>query len=107
MKQQTKNITLQTDIQTASQRIPLQSSCDSNEQAPFELKPDQSVSRVLHHEVKELGNHSWVENIPKKETLSVLPFFIFACSRLVCTVSCVDHNGEKHNLKKVFKLPVR
>lgn len=78
-----RDVVLKTDIQTASQRIPLSSSNDPNEQAPFELKPDQSVSRVLHHEVKELGNHS-----------------------LVCTVSCVDHNGEKHNLKKVFKLPV-
>jgi hypothetical protein len=26
---------------------------------------------------------------------------------LVCTVACVDQNGEKCNLKKVFKLPVR
>jgi len=26
---------------------------------------------------------------------------------LVCTVTCIDQNGEKYNLKKVFKLPVR
>ncbi|CAF0719209.1 unnamed protein product [Adineta ricciae] len=76
------DVILKTDIQTATQRITLNvtDQIDSNK---LELAPDQSISRVLQHEVKELGNHS-----------------------LVCTVTCTDQNGEKHNLKKVFKLPV-
>jgi len=77
-----RDVILKTDIQTATQRITL-SSNDPSEANRIELAPDQSISRVLQHEVKELGNHS-----------------------LVCTVTCVDQNGEKCNLKKVFKLPV-
>ncbi|CAF0839377.1 unnamed protein product [Adineta steineri] len=77
-----RDVILKTDIQTASQRITL-SSGDQNDLNKIELAPDQSISRVLQHEVKELGNHS-----------------------LVCTVTCIDQNGEKCNLKKVFKLPV-
>ena len=48
---------LQTDIQTATQRISLNST-DPNDSNGIELEPDQSISRVLQHEVKELGNHS-------------------------------------------------
>ncbi|UJR38297.1 hypothetical protein I4U23_030967 [Adineta vaga] len=77
-----RDVILKTDIQTATQRITLNST-DQTDSNRIELAPDQSISRVLQHEVKELGNHS-----------------------LVCTVTCSDQNGEKYNLKKVFKLPV-
>ncbi|CAF3135285.1 unnamed protein product [Rotaria socialis] len=77
-----RDVILKTDIQTATQRIVLNSN-DQNDSNKMELVPDQSICRVLQHEVKELGNHS-----------------------LVCTVTCTDQNGEKCNLKKVFKLPV-
>ncbi|CAF0748720.1 unnamed protein product [Didymodactylos carnosus] len=70
-----------TDIQTATQRISLNTV--ENLESKQDLAPDQSVCRILQHEVKELGNHS-----------------------LVCTVTCIDGNGEKCNLKKVFKLQV-
>lgn len=77
-----REVVLKTDIQTATQRISLNST-DPSDSNGIELEPDQSISRVLQHEVKELGNHS-----------------------LVCTVTCIDQGGEKCNLKKVFKLPV-
>lgn len=76
------DVILKTDIQTATQRITINPT-DQSDSNKIELTPDQSISRVLQHEVKELGNHS-----------------------LVCTVTCADQNGEKYNLKKVFKLPV-
>lgn len=91
---------LQTDIQTATQRITL-NSIDQTDLTRIELAPDQSISRVLQHEVKELGNHSYVP--PPLGTFSPRLTFSFS---LVCTVTCVDQNGEKCNLKKVFKLPV-
>ena len=47
-----------TDIQTATQRITLNSN-DPNDSTKVDLSPDQSVCRVLQHEVKELGNHSY------------------------------------------------
>jgi len=80
--QNLRDVILKTDIQTATQRISLNST-DPNEPTKVDLKPDESFSRVLQHEVKELGNHS-----------------------LVCTVSCIDQNGETKPFKKVFKLPV-
>ncbi|CAF4423462.1 unnamed protein product, partial [Adineta steineri] len=52
-----RDVILKTDIQTASQRITLNSG-DQNDLNKIELAPDQSISRVLQHEVKELGNHS-------------------------------------------------
>lgn len=43
----------QVDLQTNSQRIAL----SGHSVDPSELKPDESVDHVIHHEVKEVGTH--------------------------------------------------
>ena len=47
------SVFLQVDLQTNSQRIAL----SGHSVDPSELKPDESVDHVIHHEVKEVGTH--------------------------------------------------
>lgn len=46
------NISVKVDLQTSSQRLTL----SANSPTP-QLKPDETVNLVIHHEVKEIGNH--------------------------------------------------
>lgn len=46
------NISVKVDLQTSSQRLPL----SMNPPTP-QLKPDETVNIVIHHEVKEIGTH--------------------------------------------------
>lgn len=46
------DITVKIDLQTSSQRLPL----SINPPTP-KLAPDDIIDNVIHHEVKEIGNH--------------------------------------------------
>lgn len=46
------NICVKVDLQTSSQRLPL-----SMNPPRAQLKPDETVDIVIHHEVKEIGTH--------------------------------------------------
>ena len=35
----------------------------TNSKAVDELPPDESIDDVIHHEVKELGTHMWVDGV--------------------------------------------
>lgn len=72
------NINVKVDLQTSSQRLNL-SSTPSTPQ----LKPDETVNIVIHHEVKEIGTHI-----------------------LVCEVAYQNGQGIPMNFKKFFKIQV-
>lgn len=46
------NVTVKVDLQTNSQRLPL-----SINPPTAKLAPGETVDNVIHHEVKEIGNH--------------------------------------------------
>lgn len=46
------NVSVKVDLQTTSQRLPL-----SSNPPTAQLAPDETVNVVIHHEVKEIGNH--------------------------------------------------
>lgn len=46
------NISVKVDLQTSSQRLLL-----SMNPPTAQLKPDETVNTVIHHEVKEIGTH--------------------------------------------------
>lgn len=50
-----KNVAVKADLQTSCQRIPLTGDRDAPPRE--ELKPDDTVNDVIHHEVKDLGTH--------------------------------------------------
>ena len=51
-QQTVSNVTVKVDLQTSSQRLPL----SINPPTP-QLTPEETVNIVIHHEVKEIGNH--------------------------------------------------
>ena len=95
-------VLLQTDIQTATQRISLNST-DPNDSNGIELEPDpehlsSATARSERTWEPFVSTRSDASGIPSNERQSIFS--------LVCTVTCIDLSGEKCNLKKVFKLPV-
>ncbi|RZC40656.1 trafficking protein particle complex subunit 13 [Asbolus verrucosus] len=72
------NVTVKVDLQTSSQRLPL----SMNPPTP-QLGPDETVNIVIHHEVKEIGNHI-----------------------LVCEVSYQNATGVTKSFRKFFKIQV-
>lgn len=51
-QQPVNNVTIKIDLQTSSQRLPL-----SSNPVAKNLKSDENVNIVIHHEVKEIGTH--------------------------------------------------
>jgi len=54
------SVCVQADLQTSSQRLNL--SGGSGQPTAAELAPDESIDDVIHHEVKELGTHMYVDS---------------------------------------------
>lgn len=76
-KEAAKDTTVKVDLQTNSQRIAL----SGHAVDPSELKPDESVDHVIHHEVKEVGTHILVCEItystPDQKCMSYRKFYRF------------------------------
>ncbi|XP_063921514.1 trafficking protein particle complex subunit 13 [Zophobas morio] len=77
-QQTVSNVTVKVDLQTSSQRLPL----SINPPTP-QLTPEETVNIVIHHEVKEIGNHI-----------------------LVCEVSYQNAAGMLKSFRKFFKIQV-
>ncbi|XP_063226118.1 trafficking protein particle complex subunit 13 [Bacillus rossius redtenbacheri] len=75
-----KDVIVQADLQTSSQRIPLSS---QHRDKNSELKPQETLDDVIHHEVKEVGTHI-----------------------LVCEVSYVTPMLSRQSFRKFFKFQV-
>ncbi|XP_054721599.1 trafficking protein particle complex subunit 13-like [Uloborus diversus] len=76
------NVNVQADLQIGMQKIVL-AGHRGNYSTVAQLKPDESVDDVIHHEVKEIGTHI-----------------------LACTVSYTNINNEKMHFRKFFKFQV-
>ncbi|KAE8738212.1 hypothetical protein FOCC_FOCC016318 [Frankliniella occidentalis] len=76
-KEIAKDVTVKIDLQTNSQRIAL----SGHSVDPSELKPDESIDHVIHHEVKEVGTHILVCEItyttPDQKSMSYRKFYRF------------------------------
>lgn len=83
------------DLQTSSQRLSL---C-SNLPRP-QLVPEENISSVIHHEVKEMGTHMYVAT-NFKDLYSKQIFF-----RLVCEVSYQTSSGIPMSFRKFYKIMV-
>jgi hypothetical protein len=77
-QQVVSNVIVKVDLQTCSQRLPL----SVNPPTP-QLASDETVNIVIHHEVKEIGNHI-----------------------LVCEVSYQNAAGILKSFRKFFKIQV-
>lgn len=77
-----RNVSVQADLQIGMQKIMLIGHRNDSSLIT-ELKPDDSVDDVIHHEVKEIGTHI-----------------------LACTVSYITENDEKKHFRKFFKFQV-
>ncbi|EFA07324.1 trafficking protein particle complex subunit 13 [Tribolium castaneum] len=64
------NVSVKVDLQTTSQRLPL----SSNPPTP-QLTPDDTVNIVIHHEVKEIGNHILVCEVSYQNAVGILKSF--------------------------------
>nr|CAD7198877.1 unnamed protein product [Timema douglasi] len=73
-----KEVFVKADLQTSSQRIPL-----SNNGAAPELRQQETLDDVIHHEVKEVGTHI-----------------------LVCEVSYLTLTNTRQSFRKFFKFQV-
>uniref|UniRef100_A0A2R5L579 Trafficking protein particle complex subunit 13 n=1 Tax=Ornithodoros turicata TaxID=34597 RepID=A0A2R5L579_9ACAR len=80
-KQPVNDVSVKAELQTGTQKVLLTGRGD--ESTITELKQNDSVDEVIHHEVKEIGMHI-----------------------LVCTVSYVTQAGEKLYFRKFFKFQV-
>lgn len=80
-KQSVNDVAVKAELQTGTQKIMLTGRDD--EVAVPELKPNDSVDEVIHHEVKEIGTHI-----------------------LVCTVSYATQTSDKLYFRKFFKFQV-
>lgn len=75
-----QSVSIKADLQTSSQRIPLTT---QQNQSPVMLDVDETLSDVIHHEVKDLGTHI-----------------------LVCEVTYMSNYNTLSSFRKFFKFEV-
>lgn len=75
-----QSVSIKADLQTSSQRIPLTT---QQNQSPIMLDVDETLSDVIHHEVKDLGTHI-----------------------LVCEVTYMSNYNTLSSFRKFFKFEV-
>ncbi|KAJ2949010.1 hypothetical protein O0L34_g5950 [Tuta absoluta] len=78
--QPVQSVSIKADLQTNSQRIPLST---QQNQSPIMLDVDETLSDVIHHEVKDLGTHI-----------------------LVCEVTYMSNYNTLASFRKFFKFEV-
>ncbi|XP_072949239.1 trafficking protein particle complex subunit 13 [Epargyreus clarus] len=78
--QPVQSVSIKADLQTSSQRIPLST---QQNQSPVMLDVDETLSDVIHHEVKDLGTHI-----------------------LVCEVTYMSNYNTLASFRKFFKFEV-
>lgn len=78
--QPVQSVSIKADLQTSSQRIPLPT---QQNQSPIMLDIDETLSDVIHHEIKDLGTHI-----------------------LVCEVSYMSNYNTLASFRKFFKFEV-
>ncbi|KAL4715936.1 hypothetical protein ACJJTC_013236 [Scirpophaga incertulas] len=66
-----QNVSIKADLQTNSQRIPL----TTQQNQPIILDVDETLSDVIHHEVKDLGTHILVCEVTYMSTYNTLASF--------------------------------
>uniref|UniRef100_A0A915IBK4 Trafficking protein particle complex subunit 13 n=1 Tax=Romanomermis culicivorax TaxID=13658 RepID=A0A915IBK4_ROMCU len=75
-----QDINLKVDLQSSTQRISL---ANKYQDSTVSLNPGESLGEIVHHEVKEMGQHI-----------------------LVCAITYTNQTGEKPYFRKFFKFPV-
>ncbi|CAG5046089.1 unnamed protein product [Parnassius apollo] len=69
--QTVQSVSIKADLQTSSQRIPL----STQNQSPVMLDVDETLSDVIHHEVKDLGTHILVCEVTYMSNFNTLASF--------------------------------
>lgn len=69
--QTVQSVSIKADLQTSSQRIPL----STQNQSPVMLDVDETLSDVIHHEVKDLGTHILVCEVTYMSIYNTLASF--------------------------------
>lgn len=100
------NIVIKADLQTTTETISLVGKNKEESQ----LQPDTTIDQVIHHEVKELGMHMYIESFDcfvfsYENTLSEMQIIHFF--RLVCEVIYTSSQSNlPQSFRKYFKFQV-